>query len=239
MFNLNTNLNSVGISAAKGIDLVVKRDELGATLPRADASRGDSSGAAASTKKTQVAAQELNAEQQRQVRELEQIDRKVRAHERAHISAGGELITSGPSYSYTYGPDGKQYATAGEVGIDTSAERKPEANIDKGQLIRVAALAPADPSPQDYQVASVGSRLESQGRSDLVRQQREERVAQEQAAQQQRPSQIAAGAPADSASKSALAEGGRNSRDARQLVQNAYVRAADGSVNAGQVSVFA
>jgi hypothetical protein len=77
-------------------------------------------------------------------------------------------VTSGASFSYTYGPDGKAYAVAGEVGIDTAPERQPAANIDKGRAIQAAALAPRDPSPQDFRVASVGGQLESQGRSDLA-----------------------------------------------------------------------
>lgn len=112
---------------------------------------------------------DLTAAQQRQLQRLQQIDRDVRAHEQAHMAAGRELVTNGPSYSYTYGPDGKQYATGGEVGIDTSAERKPEDNINKGQRIRITALAPRDPSPQDYRVAAIGGRLEEQGRADLAR----------------------------------------------------------------------
>src|SRR5690606_23534349 len=70
-------------------------------------------------------------------------------------------------YEYTYGPDGKQYAGAGEVGIDTSPEAAPQANIDKGQRIQDTALAPVNPSPQDRGVAATGLRLEDQGRSDL------------------------------------------------------------------------
>jgi hypothetical protein len=114
------------------------------------------------------AAQELTPEQQRQVARLKEIDRNVRAHEAAHMRAGRGVVTSGASYSYTYGPDGKAYAVGGEVGVDTSAEAKPQANIDKGQRIRAAAMAPSDPSPQDYRVASVGGQLEARGRADLA-----------------------------------------------------------------------
>lgn len=109
----------------------------------------------------------LTPDQQRQVAELKATDRKVRAHEQAHIAAGQGVVTTGAQYSYTTGPDGVRYAVAGEVGIDTSREQKPEANIDKGQRIQTAALAPADPSPQDRRVAAVGAELEADGRSEL------------------------------------------------------------------------
>ncbi|QDX82920.1 hypothetical protein B9N43_10045 [Denitratisoma sp. DHT3] len=135
------------------------RDQLASTLPQ-----GQGSG------KQSPTAKELSPEQQRQVRELQQIDRAVRAHEQAHITAGRGVVTSGANFSYAYGPDGKQYAVGGEVSIDTSAERKPEANIDKGRRIQVAALAPADPSPQDHRVAAIGAGLEEQGYLDLERQ---------------------------------------------------------------------
>ena len=232
MLNLNTNLNSVGISAAKGIELITQRDELSATLPRGNSAKGE---AAADKKAAPAGKTELSAEQQRQVRELQQIDQKVRAHEQAHISVGRELITSGPNYSYTYGPDGKQYATAGEVGIDTSAESKPEENIDKGQRIQATALAPADPSPQDYRAASVGSQLESAGRSDLIEQQQDERIAQQQAAQQRRAEQSSDAAAPDETG-AVPAELAQNARDLRQVLQNAY---ASGATPAGQVSEFA
>jgi hypothetical protein len=117
---------------------------------------------------------ELTAEEQRQVASLQQIDRNVRAHEQAHISAGREVIRSAASFSYMYGPDGKQYAVGGEVGIDTSAEKKPETNITKGMRIQAAALAPMDPSAQDHRVAAIGSQLEAQGRAKLAQQQSEE-----------------------------------------------------------------
>ncbi|WP_170228280.1 putative metalloprotease CJM1_0395 family protein [Denitratisoma oestradiolicum] len=119
---------------------------------------------------------ELTPEQQRQVQELRQIDQRVRAHEQAHISAGHGVITSGASFAYTYGPDGRQYAVSGEVGIDTSAEDKPEANIDKGQRIQAAALAPRDPSPQDRSVAAIGARLEDRGYADLALQRQQEQT---------------------------------------------------------------
>lgn len=130
-----------------------------------------------STAETPVATRQLSTEEQRSVAQLQQIDRNVRIHEAAHLAAGRDVVTSGASFSYTYGPDGKQYAVGGEVGIDTAAEKEPAANIDKGQRIQAAALAPRDPSPQDYRVASIGVQLESQGRSELSQQQAAERAA--------------------------------------------------------------
>jgi len=169
---LSSSLNSIGISDAKGVDLPLLRDQNNATLPKADSQ-------AATTRYT--ASKQLTEAQQQRVAELQQIDRNVRAHEQAHMAAGHGVVTSGPNYSYTYGPDGKQYAIGGEVGIDTSYERKPEANIDKGIRIQAAALAPKDPSTQDYRVATVGEQMESTGRTDL-RQEQADQQAEDQAA---------------------------------------------------------
>lgn len=181
---LGISLNTVGISQAKGIDLVMQRDQLDATLPRDNTAARQSEQQQSTRQK--LAPKALTPEQQQQVAELQQIDRTVRAHEQAHLSAGHGVITSAANFSYTYGPDGKRYAVGGEVGIDTSAEKKPEANIDKGIRIQAAALAPKDPSPQDYRVASIGGQLEAQGRSDLSRQQAEERALEAERNAQQR-----------------------------------------------------
>lgn len=111
---------------------------------------------------------------QRQIAELAARDREVRAHEQAHVAAGGSLITSGPSYTYQTGPDRRRYAVGGEVGIDTSPVRgDPEATIDKARRIRAAALAPAEPSAQDRSVAARASQMESSARVELARQQRD------------------------------------------------------------------
>ncbi|MRR09438.1 hypothetical protein EG831_05050, partial [bacterium] len=139
-----------------------------------------------STASANAARRQLTTEQQRAVQQLQQVDRAVRAHEQAHLSAGRGVVTSGARFEYTYGPDGKQYAVGGEVGIDTSPSRKPQANIDKGRQIQAAALAPRDPSPQDYRVAAVGGQLVAQGQGDLVREQQAQRTLDAQKAEAQR-----------------------------------------------------
>ena len=113
--------------------------------------------------------QELTETQEKQVRELKSTDQKVRAHEQAHLSAAGGLARSGASFSYETGPDGKRYAVGGEVNIDTSpVPDDPEATIAKANRIRAAALAPADPSPQDHQVAAAATKMAMQARSELA-----------------------------------------------------------------------
>ncbi len=125
---------------------------------------------------------ELSDAEMREVRALQQRDREVRAHEMAHIAAGAGLITAGASFTYVVGPDGQRYAVGGEVGIDTSPGRTPEETLVKAQQIIAAALAPADPSPQDHRVAAMAAQMAAQARIELATQAREEEQERQDAA---------------------------------------------------------
>lgn len=114
---------------------------------------------------------ELTREEQQDVAELKAKDREVRAHEMAHIAAGGQYVRGGATFEYQRGPDGKSYAVGGEVSIDTSEVRNdPEATIRKIQVVRKAALAPAKPSSQDRSVAAKATQKETQARQNLTQQ---------------------------------------------------------------------
>jgi hypothetical protein len=111
---------------------------------------------------------ELSAEERELVRELSMRDQQVRAHEMAHVATGSGIVTSGASYQYASGPDGKRYAIGGEVSIDTSPGKTPEETLAKAQRIRAAAMAPADPSPQDISVASFADQMAAAARAELA-----------------------------------------------------------------------
>ncbi|MBP9003530.1 MAG: hypothetical protein KBH78_07915 [Candidatus Hydrogenedentes bacterium] len=115
--------------------------------------------------------------EQRELQRLRDMDRRVRQHEQAHLAAGGGYVRGGAQYTYVRGPDGKMYATGGEVSIDVSPARTPEATIAKMQQVRRAALAPADPSPQDRNVAAAATRAEMEARRKLAEQALEEQRA--------------------------------------------------------------
>ena len=111
----------------------------------------------------------LTEEEQKQVEELKARDTEVKAHEQAHIAAGGSYVRGGARYDYQTGPDGKKYAVGGEVSIDTSAvEGDPQATINKAQVILKAALAPAEPSGQDKAVASQARQMMASARKELM-----------------------------------------------------------------------
>ena len=114
------------------------------------------------------------------LRELRARDREVRAHEAAHAAAGGSLVRGGPSFTFQTGPDGRTYAIGGEVSIDVSpVANDPQATLNKADQIRAAALAPANPSPQDLRVAANANQLASRARVDLAVQRREEAKVEE------------------------------------------------------------
>lgn len=106
---------------------------------------------------------------QQQVQKLKQADANVRQHEAAHQAAGGSHA-GGASFTYTRGPDGKNYATAGEVPIDVSAESDPADTVAKMEQVKAAALAPADPSPQDMRVAAQADAAKLQAQAEQRRQ---------------------------------------------------------------------
>ena len=100
------------------------------------------------------------------VQELVQTQIKVIAHEQAHMAAGG-MYAGGASYSYTQGPDGKRYITGGEVPISIPAIKDPAEKIIALRRVISAAMAPADPSPQDRSVASSASSKLAQAQMEL------------------------------------------------------------------------
>lgn len=105
------------------------------------------------------------------ISQLAATDRKVRAHEQAHLAAAGAYATTGASYTYQVGPDGQRYAVGGEVGIDVSPDPSdPQHTIDKARIIEAAANAPADPSTQDRQVAAAAAQMAAQAERQLASQ---------------------------------------------------------------------
>lgn len=114
-------------------------------------------------------------EKEAQIRELENIQREVVAHEAAHKAAAGEF-GGGISYTYTEGPDGKKYITGGEVPIKLKQGNTPEETLRNMQQVQNAANAPADPSGQDRQVAAKAAAIAAKARSEVTSDTSEQRV---------------------------------------------------------------
>lgn len=116
----------------------------------------------------------ISEQQQAEIQALKNRDQEVRNHEQAHVGAAGGIALGGAHFTYTTGPDGKRYATGGDVSIDTSTvPGDPEATIRKAETIRRAALAPASPSSQDYSVAAKATQMANTARMELFRMQQE------------------------------------------------------------------
>ena len=111
----------------------------------------------------------LTPQQEQEVAQLKSRDQEVRAHEQAHMASGGQYVRGGPTYSYQTGPDGRRYAVGGEVSIDTSpVSGNPSATIQKMETVKRAAMAPANPSGQDRQVASAAESVATKARWELM-----------------------------------------------------------------------
>lgn len=135
--------------------------------PNQSSSRSEASGT--NTNNSLAGETRLTEEEEAQVQEFKQRDREVRQHEAAHKAAAGSSARGGPQFDYTTGPDGKRYATGGEVSIDTSeVSGDPRATVAKMQQIRRAALAPANPSGQDRAVAAQAAAAEQKARQEMT-----------------------------------------------------------------------
>lgn len=135
----------------------------------------DEAKAAPSDQEQEKAAGELSEAEQRQVEELQQRDREVRAHEQAHAAAGARNVR----YDYQIGPDGRSYAVGGSCDIEMShASDDPDAKAAEARRMRAAALAPADPSAQDMAVAAKASRIEAEATAEKAENLREEQAEQ-------------------------------------------------------------
>lgn len=66
------------------------------------------------------------------------------------------------------------YATAGEVPIKMQKGNTPEETIAIARQVVAAAMAPSDPSPQDYKVAANATKMEIEARAEATKLKAEE-----------------------------------------------------------------
>jgi hypothetical protein len=110
---------------------------------------------------------EISSAELREIQKLQQRDAEVKAHEQAHLATAGQYATGGATFSYKTGPNGRRYATGGEVPIDLSKEKDPQATLVKMTQVRRAALAPANPSAADRNIAARASMIAAEAMSEL------------------------------------------------------------------------
>lgn len=110
------------------------------------------------------------------IRDLSARDREVRAHEQAHASVGGQYAGAA-SFTFQRGPNGVSYAVGGEVSISAPSGGDAQSRLQAAEQIKRAALAPANPSAQDRQVAAQAAQTATQARAEIATQSSEERGA--------------------------------------------------------------
>lgn len=130
--------------------------------------KGSDEAVASAGNSAERATEERLAEEQVAIlRQLKARDREVRQHEAAHKAVGGSLAGA-ISYTFQRGPDGVPYAVGGEVPIDISPAADPAATVEKMEVVKAAAMAPAQPSSQDLQVVAAATQIQQQARVELA-----------------------------------------------------------------------
>ncbi len=112
---------------------------------------------------------ELTPEQQQLIEKYKKADREVRAHEQTHLAVPGNLVVSSANLEYVTGLGDVRYVAAGGVQINTSpVSNDPQATLQKAQQIERAALASAQPSPQDHRVAAQTEAMATRASAELL-----------------------------------------------------------------------
>ncbi len=114
----------------------------------------------------------LSEDEKRLVQDLKSRDAEVKTHEAAHQAAGGGM-TGAASYTYQQGPDGRMYAIGGEVSISIPSGSTPQESMKNAQQAIAAAMAPADPSGQDFAVASTAMVMLMKAQQQLLKETQE------------------------------------------------------------------
>ena len=135
---------------------------------RQEEDQGEGTSGAGQALATQSVDGELSLEAYLKLGRMKARDTEVRAHEQAHLAAAGQYAAGGPSFSYQVGPDGRRYAVSGEVPVDISKGATPAETVRKMERIRAAALAPAQPSAADRQIAAQATMKASQARQEIL-----------------------------------------------------------------------
>ncbi len=174
---LNSNTLSIPAARPAGADLGIANFKSGSAFERLlgrDQALFSSEAQAVAEKEDPAATNagpkdstQLDPQEKQEVAKLKSRDTEVRTHEQAHLSA---LAGQGGSanFEYTTGPDGRRYATGGEVPITIGeAAGGPRETIRNAQTIARAAVAPAQPSSADQAARARAQQVEAQARQEL------------------------------------------------------------------------
>ncbi|MBN2816862.1 MAG: hypothetical protein JXQ67_09275 [Campylobacterales bacterium] len=160
-YDINTNYV---IQLSKDKVLVSRDDPLLKSIEEEKKSK-DETAQAQGTQNLQ--GEKLSMDEERLRNQLQARDSEVKAHEAAHKAAGGGMAGAA-SYTYQRGPDGKMYAIGGEVSISIPEASTPEEALKNARTIAAAAMAPANPSPQDFAVAASARLMEIKAQQEIL-----------------------------------------------------------------------
>ncbi len=116
---------------------------------------------------------EKSEEENRTLQKLKNRDQEVRLHEAQHNRNPGTVSIGGPQYTYTIGPDGKVYATGGQVMVTTGASGDPKTALRKARALKSAALSTGEPSSMDMAAAVSAREMEMEAIIKLAREEKE------------------------------------------------------------------
>ncbi len=97
---------------------------------------------------------------------LELSQTQIQRHVESHLAVSTQH-SSPPNYRYR--PfDGDLYVVSGDVQFDTSSEpNDPQATLEKAQLIRMASMAPTDPTLQDRNASQQAIMMAAQAKGEI------------------------------------------------------------------------
>jgi hypothetical protein len=112
---------------------------------------------------------DLSADELRRVRELERIDRVVRARENVLRAVAPDVVSGEPTFEYEVGPDGRRYATEGESNIELPKVADPDVAAEEAAQALRAALAASAGSNADPTIALRAASIEARARAQIRR----------------------------------------------------------------------
>ena len=101
-------------------------------------------------------------------KQLELSQTQIQRHVESHLAVTVTTQhSSPPNYQYS-SLDGELYVVSDDVVFDTSSEpNDPQATLEKAQLIRMASMAPTDPTPQDRKASQQAIMMAAQEKSEI------------------------------------------------------------------------
>ncbi len=108
-------------------------------------------------------------EENRALQKLKNRDQEVRQHEAQHSRNLETIPIGGPQYTYTIGPDGKVYATGGQVIVATGTSSDPETALRKARALKSTALSTGEPSSTDMAAAVSAREMEMEAIIKMAR----------------------------------------------------------------------